>query len=48
VLISTDLEELLELSDRVAVMDSGRIVGVVPNGEDARERVGRLMSGASA
>ncbi len=48
ILISTDLEEVLELSDRVAVMDRGRIVGTVPNGPDARRRVGALMSGVAA
>ncbi|WP_181703345.1 putative B6 ABC transporter ATP-binding protein [Chthonobacter albigriseus] len=45
-LISTDLEEILELSDRIAVMDQGRVVGVVDNDADARSRVGALMSGA--
>lgn len=42
-LISTDLDELLEVSDRIAVLSRGRIVGVVDNGPDASERVGRLM-----
>lgn len=42
-LISTDLDELLEVSDRIAVLSRGRIVGVVDNGPDAAERVGRLM-----
>jgi simple sugar transport system ATP-binding protein len=48
ILISTDLEELVELSDRLAVMSRGRIVGVVTRGEDARREVGRLMVGAAA
>lgn len=48
ILISTDLEEILELSDRIAVMDRGRIVGVAPNGPDARRRVGEMMSGVAA
>lgn len=43
-LISTDLDELLELADRIAVIDRGRIRGTVPNDEAAREAVGRLMS----
>lgn len=47
-LISTDLEELIELSDRVAVMARGRIAGLVENDEAVRSRVGALMSGASA
>ncbi|MBN9673902.1 putative B6 ABC transporter ATP-binding protein [Roseibium aggregatum] len=44
-LISTELDELLELSDRIAVMSQGRIVGIVDNNETARQRVGELMSG---
>jgi simple sugar transport system ATP-binding protein len=46
-LISTDLEELLELADRIAVMSNGAIVGTVDNDEDARQNVGELMSGIS-
>jgi simple sugar transport system ATP-binding protein len=44
-LISTDLDELLEVSDRIAVISGGRIVGVVNNGPNAAEQVGRLMIG---
>ncbi len=44
-LISTDLDELLEVSDRIAVISGGRIVGVVTNGPSAAEQVGRLMIG---
>lgn len=44
-LISTDLEELLELCDRIAVMDNGSLAGIVENGENARTEVGRLMVG---
>ncbi|MCA0921279.1 putative B6 ABC transporter ATP-binding protein [Pseudooceanicola nanhaiensis] len=47
VLISTDLEEILSLSDRIGVMVRGRMVGVVPNGPDARKRVGAMMAGES-
>ncbi len=47
-LISTDLEELIELSDRIAVMAHGRIVGMVENDASARERVGAMMVGAGA
>ena len=43
--ISTDLDELLELSDRIAVLSRGRIVGIVDNGPGAAEQVGRLMIG---
>jgi general nucleoside transport system ATP-binding protein len=44
-LISSELEELLGVCDRVLVMYRGRIVGDVPGGLEQHERVGRLMSG---
>jgi simple sugar transport system ATP-binding protein len=44
-LISSELEELLAVSDRVLVIYRGRIVGEVEKGFDQSERVGRLMSG---
>jgi ABC-type uncharacterized transport system ATPase subunit len=43
--ISEDLEELLLLSDRIAVMYEGRIVGTVERSEATIERLGLLMSG---
>ena len=46
--ISTDLDELLEICDRVAVLSRGRLVGVVPNGAGAAEEVGELMVGGGA
>ncbi len=47
-LISTDLEELIELCDRIAVVARGRILGTLDNDETARERIGALMVGAGA
>lgn len=47
-LISTDLEELLALCDRIAVMDDGAIAGTVDNTGDTRTKVGRLMIGLAA
>ncbi len=44
-LISEDLDEILELSDRIAVMFEGRIVGVVNRGEATPEDLGLLMAG---
>ena len=48
VLISTDLEELLALADRIAVMSGGAISGFVDNGEAAHSAIGRLMIGLAA
>ncbi len=48
VVISTDLDELLELSDRIAVMYQGSLVGIVENGPDVERQVGLLMTGARA
>jgi simple sugar transport system ATP-binding protein len=46
-LISSDLDELIALSDRIVVMYEGRLVGEVA-GEDANARdLGRLMAGRS-
>jgi len=44
-LVSEDLEELLELSDRIAVMHEGKIVGVFRREEANLEAIGRLMAG---
>ena len=42
-LISEDLDELMELSDRLVVLHGGRITGVVNPGEVDRYEIGRLM-----
>ncbi len=47
-LISAELDEVLSLADRVAVMFDGRIVKVLPIAEATRERVGMLMAGSDA
>ena len=44
--ISTDLEELLGLCDRIAVLYQGRLVGTFENGPGAAERIGELMVGS--
>jgi simple sugar transport system ATP-binding protein len=41
------LDEVLSLSDRVAVMYRGRIAGVVTPGAVSREVVGQLMAGVT-
>jgi len=46
--ISTDLDELVEISDRVGVMFQGRLAGIVANDSGAVDRIRRLMTGAGA
>lgn len=45
ILISADLEEIMQLSDRVAVMFGGRIVGVLKKENVKMEQLGLLMGG---
>jgi ABC-type uncharacterized transport system ATPase subunit len=45
-LISEDLDEILALSDRIAVIYEGRIVGVIPASEAKKGELGMMMSGA--
>ena len=44
VLVSTELDEVLGLADRIAVMYRGKIIGEVPTGTSAEE-IGMLMAG---
>jgi simple sugar transport system ATP-binding protein len=46
-LISADLSEIINLSDRIGVMYRGQIVGVVPAGEATEEGLGLMMAGVS-
>ena len=46
-LISTELDEVLALADRIAVMYRGKIVGVV-DANASRESLGKMMAGVSA
>lgn len=45
ILISADLEEIMALSDRVAVMFDGRVVGILSRKEATVEQIGLLMGG---
>ncbi|MCC6552678.1 MAG: ATP-binding cassette domain-containing protein, partial [Polyangiaceae bacterium] len=45
-LVSAELDEILALSDRIAVMYRGEIAAILDAAEATRERVGRLMAGA--
>ncbi|HSH78759.1 MAG TPA: hypothetical protein VLA19_09545, partial [Herpetosiphonaceae bacterium] len=44
-LVSAELDEILALSDRIAVMYKGRIVDIVRTDETNREQLGLLMAG---
>ncbi|MCP4628944.1 MAG: ABC transporter ATP-binding protein [bacterium] len=44
-LISADLEEILSISDRIAVMYEGRIVGILDPAEATEARIGMMMTG---
>ncbi len=43
--ISEDLEELFEITDRIAVMYEGRVVGTVATSEASASQIGLLMAG---
>lgn len=45
-LISTELDEIFALSDRIGVMHKGKIVDILPAGQTDRQTVGLLMAGA--
>ncbi|MEY4477108.1 MAG: hypothetical protein RJA31_612 [Actinomycetota bacterium] len=47
VIISTELDEVTALADRIAVMYRGRIIGIV-DASASRETLGRMMAGVSA
>jgi simple sugar transport system ATP-binding protein len=47
-LVSTELEEILALADRVAVMYDGTLVGPFDREDVDREMLGRLMAGGKA
>jgi ABC-type uncharacterized transport system ATPase subunit len=44
-LISTELDEILMLADRIAVLYEGQIMGVVPNDQADVEQIGLMMAG---
>lgn len=47
-LISEDLDELIRISDRIAVIYRGQILGVLIRGEFDKYAIGRLMSGITS
>ena len=46
-LISEDLDEILALSDRIAVIYEGRIMGELARGEATAEKLGLMMAGVA-
>jgi ABC-type uncharacterized transport system ATPase subunit len=47
VIVSTELDEVLAVGDRIAVMFDGRIVGILSGDDATYEQVGLLMGGAT-
>lgn len=43
--VSPELDEILQLSDRIAVMYRGQIIAIVPGAEATKEQLGLLMAG---
>jgi ABC-type sugar transport system ATPase subunit len=48
ILISSELPEILGMSDRIAVMHGGRIVGMLDRNEATQERVLEIALGQQA
>jgi simple sugar transport system ATP-binding protein len=46
-LVSAELDEVMALSDRIAVMYKGKLVAVMPRAEANRDRLGLLMTGGT-
>ena len=46
-LISTELSEIFEMADHIAVMYKGKIMGIYENGELSTEKIGLLMAGST-
>jgi simple sugar transport system ATP-binding protein len=44
-LVSSELDEIVNLSDRIAVMYAGRILDILPAAQATREQLGLLMAG---
>lgn len=45
-IVSTELDEVVDLADRIAVLYKGKLVGIVP-GDTPRDVLGLMMAGAS-
>jgi ABC-type sugar transport system ATPase subunit len=47
ILISSELPEVLGMSDRIAVLYEGRMTGIIPKSEASQERIMALAAGFS-
>jgi simple sugar transport system ATP-binding protein len=47
-LVSSELDEIMQLSDRIAVMYRGQIIDIVDAKDASKERIGLLMAGVRA
>lgn len=45
ILVSPELDEILQLSDRIAVMYRGKILAIFPSGVATKEEIGLVMAG---
>ena len=48
IVISEDLDEIMALSDRIAVMFKGRIMGIIDRKDATRNNIGLMMTGETA
>ncbi len=46
-LVSPELDEIMELSDQIAVMYRGKIIAIIPAEEATKENIGLLMAGVT-
>ena len=44
-LVSEDLEELVTVADKIAVLFEGHIMGILPSSEADTEKLGMMMAG---
>jgi simple sugar transport system ATP-binding protein len=44
-LVSPELDEIMQLSDRIAIMYRGKILAIIPAGKASKEQVGLIMAG---
>ena len=47
-LLSEDLDEIMALADRIAVIYEGQIMGIIPANEATKEQLGLMMSGTAS